>query len=231
MKVFAVDYSGIAHKDLLRACADSGTAAAWEEFIRRFNPVITQVTIRMAARFGESRFVVDDLIQETYLKICSQGCKLLKNVELDDPQAIFGFLKVVTANVVHDHFKARHARKRGFGQKFEEIDEATNPSSCKASAGSPEYIERQVLIRQIDQRLSSSLPPSEAKRDRIVFWLYYRSGLTATAIAAMPSIGLTTKGVESLLHRLTYLVRETLMDQKLNDLSKPQKGIKQAESF
>jgi len=48
------------------------------------------------------------------------------------------------------------------------------------------------------------------QRDRTIFWLYYRQGLTAKEIGALPSIGLSLKGVESTLHRLTQLVREHL---------------------
>jgi len=33
-------------------------------------------------------------------------------------------------------------------------------------------------------------------RDCAIFWLYYRQGLTAKAIAQLPDIGLTVKGVE-----------------------------------
>lgn len=41
----------------------------------------------------------------------------------------------------------------------------------------------------------------------MIFLLYYRQGLTASEIAALPSLDLTTKGVESVIARLTYMIR------------------------
>ena len=43
-----------------------------------------------------------------------------------------------------------------------------------------------------------------------MFWLYYRVGLTANAIAALPSIGLSMKGVESTILRLIRLLRQEI---------------------
>src|SRR5262249_16749202 len=45
-------------------------------------------------------------------------------------------------------------------------------------------------------------------RDGKLFWLYYRVGLTADAIAGLQSIGLSTKGMESSFLRLTRLLRD-----------------------
>ncbi len=49
-------------------------------------------------------------------------------------------------------------------------------------------------------------------RDRNLFWLYYRQGLTAQAISQIPSIGLSAKGVESAIARLTRLLRDVIVD-------------------
>jgi hypothetical protein len=49
-----------------------------------------------------------------------------------------------------------------------------------------------------------------AERDRQIFWLYHRHGLTAREIASIRYFGLTDKGVESVLVRLTALVKQEL---------------------
>jgi RNA polymerase sigma-70 factor, ECF subfamily len=55
--------------------------------------------------------------------------------------------------------------------------------------------------------------PLETKdRDRTIFWLYYRQGMTAKEITGLPGIGLSLKGVESALHRLVKLVRDHLVE-------------------
>lgn len=40
---------------------------------------------------------------------------VLRTFEFRQTDAIYGYLKTVTANIVHDHFKAAHALKRGSG--------------------------------------------------------------------------------------------------------------------
>jgi len=65
----------------------------------------------------------------------------------------------------------------------------------------------------------------------MVFWLYYRAGFTASAIASLPTVGLTTKGVESLIFRLTRIVRENLAGPLANNPDGAGKGLPQAESF
>jgi hypothetical protein len=58
--------------------------------------------------------------------------------------------------------------------------------------------------------------------------------LSAKAIAALPTVGLTAKGVESVIFRLTRLVRERvvqLRDQSQTSLDRREKGFRAAESF
>ena len=235
-----MDYSSIPPQELILACLHDGEESAWAEFIRRFNPLIARVVVRTAHRWGEfSRSVLDDLVQETYLKLCAEDCRLLRTFNSRQPEAIYGYLKVVTANVVHDHFKGAHAAKRGSGETAEDIesDGIQALSSSKLTHSNQASMERTILLQEIDLHLARSISAEELPRSRLIFWLYYRSGLSANAIASLPSIGLTTKGVESALLRLTRLVRAALTDPKKTvkdekqDSSQDQKGFRQAESF
>lgn len=71
--------------------------------------------------------------------------------------------------------------------------------------------ERGILLRELDALLCRLLAAGpQLERDRRIFWLYYRVGLAASAIAALPSTGLTTKGVESTILRLTRLLRQEM---------------------
>lgn len=187
----------------------------WAEFIRRFQPLISTVVLRTARLWGEPvPSLIDDLTQETYLKLCADDCLLLKNFRSQYPSAIFGFLKVVTANVVHDHFKASRAAKRGAGGFSVSLQDSEGNENCAAdtSAGSASAssVEQTILLDEIDRCLVEGVAPSELGRSRRIFWLYYRCGLSARAIAALPHIQLTTKGVESTLLRLNRLVRKAL---------------------
>ena len=195
--------------------------------MRRFQPLIAKVVLRVSRQWGEcSPQIVDDLIQETYLKFCSGGLRGLQDFRSAHEDAIFGFVKVFTANLAHDHFKALRSKKRGGATITDSID------GKKLEAGEPSVSfdpEREVLLKQIDaclRRLASD-------RDRRIFWLYYRMGWAASAIAALPQMGLGTKGVESTILRLTKQVKIELAARgRERSLSGGAgKGIEAAESL
>lgn len=200
-------------EELLRACVDTGEESVWQEFVRRFHTLIAAVALRTARRWGEtSPVAVEDLVQETFLKICADPKRMLAEFEARHPDAFYGYLKVITCNVVNDHYRARHAKKRD--SKREEPLRGSAADIPSKGTGSRDDIEKQVLLSQIDSLLAHHGATADSERDRTVFWLYYRQGLTAEAIAQLPGVGLTVKGVESLILRLTRMIREKLGEQR-----------------
>lgn len=200
--------------ELVRACAGSKDECAWSELIRRFHGVIAAAVLRTARRWGEpSRAQLDDLIQDTYLKLCEDDCRLLRSFQPRHQDSIYGFLKVVAANVVHDHFKGVRAIKRGAGQTIAIGDRETEPVKIelKTSPDSFDAITKRVQLEQIDKILRLVTAGKDQGRKCTIFWLRHRQGLTASEIAAIPSIGLTTEGVESVLMRLAAMIRSHIL--------------------
>jgi RNA polymerase sigma-70 factor (ECF subfamily) len=205
-----MDYASIPADSLARVCAESADSAAWEEFVRRFHRPISTVVFRTARRWGEcSVSVLDDIIQEIYLKLCGNHCRLLREFTPVHADAIFGYLKVIAANATNDHFKALHTARRGGGHTTTHLEE---PAVTGPEPGGLSRPERDILIGEIDACLRRCLDGPNRERDCNVFWLHYQAGMSANAIAAMPSISLSAKGVESILHRLTCLLREELAE-------------------
>ena len=203
-----MNWTSLSPDDLLHACIE-GDESAWAEFIRRFHPVIAGTVMRCARRFCEPKpEQIDDLVQETLLKIYANRCRILRDFEPQSPDAIFGYLKTVSFSVTLDHFRGGMAKRRGSGHGDAALD-AYAESAIAATEGLPE-IEREILLREIDRYLAAGTPP----RDRRIFWLYYRRGMTTRAIAAIPGLGLTQKGVESVIQRLTGSVRAGLVDMR-----------------
>jgi RNA polymerase sigma-70 factor, ECF subfamily len=207
-----VDYSAVSPEEVARACLESGNELAWAEFVRRFHPLIARVVVRVSRRWGRcSSETVDDLVQETYLKFCREGLRGLRNFKSAHEDAIFGYIKVFTANLVHDHFKTSHSQKRGGGCVTNSIEgESGGPGAAQKTVSAA--LERRLLIEQIDlclRRVVASGPASE--RDRKIFWLYYRVGMAASAIATLPGVGLGVKGVESTILRLTRQIKAELV--------------------
>lgn len=219
--------------ELIRACADPCNSAAWQEFIARFQKLIAGVAMRTCERWGEySSNAVDDLVQETYLKLSADNARLLRDFQSQQPDSIYGYLKVITANVVNDHFRARNAEKRGGGANQEDINNIQCASECQQS-GSLSAIQCQVLLGEIDDCLERCIQGGKAERDKLIFRLYYRQGFSAKAIAAIPEVELkNVKGVESAILRITKLVRAEINKQskpgeKTEAAAASEKGISQ----
>ena len=200
-------FSRLSSAELARKCAGSGDTEAWAEFIGRFQPVIAAAVLRTARRFGEPpRELIDDLTQETYLKLCEDSSRMLRSFQARHEDAMYGFLKVVAANVVYDHFKSALAGKRGANQT-EAITEVVQIDPKTTGADSAGAIHRTLQLKEIDHILTLVTAGKDQRRKRMIFWLRHQQGLTASEIAALPSINLTTEGVESVLLRLTIMIR------------------------
>jgi RNA polymerase sigma-70 factor (ECF subfamily) len=226
-------YSSMSTVELIQACVGADNAA-WEEFVVRFHRPISLSTVRIAYQWGEiPQQVVDDLVQETYLKLCANKCRQLLEFAAEHPDAIPGYIKTIAVNIARDHFKSLHSQKRGSGevsQIMEDADSKAGPSTL----GGQDAMEQEVLFKQIDECIESCLEGPDRERDRTIFWLYYQQGMTAKDIAALPRMGLSTKGVESVLVRVIRLLRERLVGMQVQIGSKPtqgEKGFLPAESF
>ena len=196
--------------DLIRACAESDDSAAWVEFVARFQRPISLSIVRTAYQWGMiPRQVVDDLVQETYLKLCADKCRLLLNFAVQHPDAIPGYIKTIAVNLAHDHFKAHYSQKRGAGLAPESLEDM-DPKAESGSLGGPKAMERQVLLKQIDDFLKSCSIGPHQERDQFIFWLYYQQGMSAKAIAGLPTVRLTDKGIEAALSRLVRCIRGKL---------------------
>ncbi len=229
-----VDYSYLSIEELVRRCSFLGELGAWEEFVRRFHRLIATIVLRTSARMGDpSKQTVDDLIQETYLRFCADNYRILRNFEHRHPNAFLGFVKVVAANVVRDHFKSSYSQKHGTN-RIEEINEESFAMAGEGSDGNPRAIERAVLLGEIKHHLASCLSGPDQQRNSNIFWLYYRTGLTASAIAALPGVALSTKGVESLILRMTRDLRARMSSDAARFRAADQRrteGVLPAESL
>jgi RNA polymerase sigma-70 factor (ECF subfamily) len=221
-------------EELIQACAEGNDGAAWNEFVYRFHRPISLSIIRTAYQWGELPLqVVDDLVQETYLKLCTNKFCQLLGFAVQHPDAILGYVKTIAVNVAHDHFKSLHSQKRGSGE-VGQIIEDSDPRADPCKRGGQEAIEREVLFKQIDECVESCLEGPDRDRDRRIFWLYYQQGMTAKDIAALPTIGLSPKGVESVLVRAIRLIRERMVHLQIQIEPKPmqgEKGFLPAESY
>jgi RNA polymerase sigma factor (sigma-70 family) len=187
-------------RELLLLCLRSEEQALWEKFVRRTQPLIANVIINTLRRWREpSPALVDDLIQETYLKLFANDRKYLRGIKNEHENAIFGYLKVAASHTTHDHFRHRENKV----PEVELTDQVLPPSSDGFNR-----IDFMRLKDEIESHLQGLSSSATYTRDMAIFWLYYEQGYTAREISSLPNIALTVKGVEAVLLRLTRFLKD-----------------------
>ena len=193
--------------ELAKACACSADAAEWGELVRLCRPLATLVASRISRQWdgGTSSTVVDDIVQEIFVKLCDQKRRILREFEPRGEDSFLGLLRVVSASVANDYFRRLRSAKRG-GKVVTTPLVEDGAQMPVASGRQNAEMQRSVLFSQLDRKLRSA-PETIGERDRSFFWLYYRQGLTAEEIARLFPGGLTAKGVESALRRVVKWLR------------------------
>ncbi len=192
----------ISIRDLLHLCLSSNGQEQWHEFVRRTQPLIASVIINTVRRWKTpAPSLVDDLIQDTYLKLFANDKKALRAIKNEFENTIFGYLKVIASNVVRDHFRQPVNKADEI-----EISDAVLPPGPR-DRECLEFLHKKKEIKGILETLPSS---ATYDRDQSIFWFFYEQGYTAKEISLLPAVGLTVKGVEAVLFRLARHVREKL---------------------
>ena len=201
-----MDYSSLSCDELLRACADPENAEAWQEFVRRFNPLITVTVWRVACRYGVNKGpIIKDLVQDTYTKICHKNFHLLRSFTSNHANACYGMIKIIARNVAIDHFRNPYP------------DDPCDPDVEPIDGETPHFAPRSTAMNELDHQIvrqqisniDKILKKHCSQRDQDIFWLYYLQEFSAREIAELPNFKpLTVKGVESILYRLKRFICE-----------------------
>ena len=172
--------------------------------MRRYHPLLTAAAIRVSRRWGKGTpDEIDDILQDIYMKLCSGRASVLTSFQSDTPGEEFGYLKVVATNQAHDYCRRRSANKRG-AWRTESLEDARGLAAADVN------LEQRLALAEVDKALLDHTKAQNGSRDRGIFRLYYQQGMTAKAIAKLPGMELSQKGVESVLQRLTEAIRQTL---------------------
>jgi DNA-directed RNA polymerase specialized sigma24 family protein len=189
-------------RELLHVCLSSDEQEQWGEFVRRTQPLIASVIINTVRRWKiPAPSLVDDLIQDTYVKLFANNKKALRAIKNEYENTIFGYLRVIASNVVRDHFRQQVNKADEI-----ELSDAVLPPGPQ-DRERLEFLHKKEEVRGILKTLSAS---ETYHRDVAIFWFFYEQGYTAKEISFLPAVGLTVKGVEAVLFRLTRYVSERL---------------------
>jgi RNA polymerase sigma-70 factor (ECF subfamily) len=206
-------YSSLSLKDVVCLCVGTLDDEAWEEFVSRVGQPVSLTIMRTARQWEKpSLSLLDDLVQETYLKLWEARCRL-RDFAIQHPNAILGYIKITAANTTHDHFKHLHSQSSG-GDKPHVSTSDGDPKAGNEVHGSEEIIAFEIFLKEIDEHLKHCLTGPDKERDRLIFWLYFRQGMSTKEIASLPTIGLTAKGVGSVIERLKHDIREQIVGSR-----------------
>ena len=216
---------------LAKLCAYSAEAREWEEFARLTIPVVGLAARRLGAVWGDrSTATATEIVQEVFLRLCEDERRILREFEDRGEDSILKLLRIITATVGTDHFRRLRADKRGGSVSAVSYRRHAAGNDLE-DADAVRALEMLGLYAQLDGLLRL-FPNKVSARDRRLFWLHFKHGMTAEAISSIPAMGLSASGVESALIRLSRLLRKTVIDGKPKlasekNKSSPAKKIKE----
>lgn len=194
-----MDLQALSNQELIQRCLASDQVV-WTEFLRRFERPISMVVIRtLRRRLRPTPTLVEDLVQNTYLKLLDDNCKALRTFKAQHENSIYGYLQVMASNITQDYLRKLDAKKRD--SRVEQDIEELPPDLISDSSASREA-EHRTEIRQVEERLKKITTGTEQE----IFWLYNRWGLTAKEISQIFQMNI--KSVENMLARILRLLRE-----------------------
>jgi len=200
--------------------------AAWREFVRRYHSTITvSVVNAFHAKAGLefqrtpqfSQNSIDDLVQTVYFRLIDDDCRVLRAFRGELETSLPAYLTMISRNVVKDHFRGIKAGKRPkISFSLDELMETGGDGGLlkglssgidgKPSGTAPS----QISVEEIDALLKKSLTHKDRDRNILIFKLRYCDELTLEEIRETLGLDMSTKGIASILSRVTARIRWTV---------------------
>jgi RNA polymerase sigma factor (sigma-70 family) len=198
---------------------------AWQEFVRRFHPIIRSNVVRTfhrkakedaerRAQFPEDQ--IEDLIQAVYLRLIEDRNKALARFEGEHENSIYHYLSIISVNVVRDHFREHRAQKRPkVSYSLDELIDhggALPANDFYSAAGTARGAspDRSSVVEEIERALDKAVSGKNRDRDVLIFKLRYYEGLTLEEITTVLNLGISAISVGSILNRILKKLRPML---------------------
>lgn len=210
--------------DLIKACAKSAdNQKAWLEFIRRFDHHIKLSVIRayrylIINNLGKEKILkeeIRDLVQEVYIKLVKNNCKLLKNLKPEYNDSIYAYLSLTCASVVKDHFKklGRLKRKSSMECNNGGIDITNEGKLIKKRVSSfiSSNVEEKVIAKDILEKAENYYSIFHPKRNnekrKLIFQLYFMEGLSIKDISRIKGLNVSLANANKIVWKMKREIR------------------------
>lgn len=193
-----MDFKKLTIRELLESLLQANALEALKEFRNRTRPTIRGTVAKALGQFNKDD-LIEDLEQDTYVKLTANDYKALRDKIWPKDNSVFRFVQVTAINVVFDY--QRNPGNRVF----------FNPAELNPDRGTHDQTSTvKVMLAEIDKCLETCAHEKDFARDRAIFYFFHRWGYTAREIAEMPSINLSTKKVENILQKMMSRLRAKL---------------------
>ena len=153
----------------LHARVVRGERAAERELVARAGPLVRSVIVQLVGPTSD----LDDLAQESFVRV------FLRVADLDEPAALFGFVRSVAVNVAREALRRR--RRRWWWRLL--------PSSDTPDVVSPDPTDGRLAVVALERAIDAL-----DVEERLAFSLRYLSGMTNAEVAA--AMGVSTGTVK-----------------------------------
>lgn len=187
---------------LITRCIDRDPTA-WGELLELHRPMILRVLVRAVGSLDPA--VVTDLEQELYLRLLAHDCEALRGLRGAGAAALRGFLCTTALNLARDQRRRLGVRRVMVAGDLEAlVGDLADPGETQDRT-----VERRERTRLVLEAVERVIKGPQAERDRLIFKAHFVDGLSASEVASM-GVGLTQKGVETVIFRLVARVRDAL---------------------
>jgi RNA polymerase sigma factor (sigma-70 family) len=200
---------------LFRQCvADPENGDHWQEFVRKYNPLIVRNVASTWRKYGPSQFPAkeqaEDLLQNVYLAIVKNDFRMLRNFRGETEEEANAYLVRTVINETIAYLRRnltlrRNVNETSLDELLKEAEDEGKPLPHSLTQRPPKLSEME-FIKVLEQCFTGQY----RNRDILIFLLHFRDGYSATEIAAMRVCTLEIVSINNLLGRMKKELRKFL---------------------
>jgi RNA polymerase sigma-70 factor (ECF subfamily) len=140
---------------LLRKGGEADRQSRWNQFVRRYERLITSCVLKVLRRYGAvfSSEDLEDLVGDVWLTLLRDDMKKLRQYDAERGFRIASFIGLVATNTTIDHLRGRQAEATPLDQLTE--DYASLAMVCDGPTEQVERAEQASIVREALDRLST----------------------------------------------------------------------------